>query len=152
MTSLTLVRRIKARPSVVFEALTTPEGISAWFGPDDGPVLIAETDMRVGGQFRVRFRTLNGNEHETTGTYLEIVPPKRLAMSWRWMLGGGDPGESWVEFDLRQIPEGTELTLTHSGLVDKDSSGAHEKGWSGALGKLERLFLKAARGEQHDHA
>ena len=39
MTSLTLVRRIKARPSIVFDALITPEGIASWRGPDGGPVL-----------------------------------------------------------------------------------------------------------------
>lgn len=39
MTSLTLVRRIKARPSIVFDALTTPDGIASWWGPDAGPVL-----------------------------------------------------------------------------------------------------------------
>ena len=38
-TSLTLVRRFKARPSIVFDAMTTPEGIAHWWGPDDGPVL-----------------------------------------------------------------------------------------------------------------
>ena len=54
MTSLTLVRRIKARPSIVFDALTTPEGIASWWGPDGGPVLVAETDPQVGGRFRVR--------------------------------------------------------------------------------------------------
>ena len=54
MTGLTLVRRIAARPSIVFDALTTPGGIACWWGPDDGPVLLAETDIRVGGRFRVR--------------------------------------------------------------------------------------------------
>ena len=54
MTSLTLVRRIAARPAIVFNALTTPDGIRCWWGPDDGPVLLAETDVRVGGRFRVR--------------------------------------------------------------------------------------------------
>ena len=44
MTSLTLVRRIKARPSIVFDALTTAEGIACWWGPDGGPVFVAETD------------------------------------------------------------------------------------------------------------
>ena len=52
MTSLTLVRRIDARPSIVFDALITPEGIANWWGPDGGPVLVAETDPRVGGRFR----------------------------------------------------------------------------------------------------
>jgi uncharacterized protein YndB with AHSA1/START domain len=47
MTSLTLVRRIKARPSIVFDALTTPEGIACWWGPDDGPVLVAGPTREV---------------------------------------------------------------------------------------------------------
>ena len=64
MISLTIVRRIVARPSIVFDALITPEGVSRWWGPDAGPVLVAEIDARVGGSFRVRFRTLDGSEHE----------------------------------------------------------------------------------------
>ena len=38
MTSLTLVRRIKARPSVLFDLLVTADGIAQWWGPDAGPV------------------------------------------------------------------------------------------------------------------
>src|SRR5260370_26708823 len=110
MTSLTIVRRIAARPSIVFDALTTPEGIACWWGPDGGPVLLAETDPRVGGRFRVRFRTLDGREHEGSGEYLEVERPKRLAMTWRWMLGSGDPGVSRVEIDLRAVAGGTERT------------------------------------------
>jgi uncharacterized protein YndB with AHSA1/START domain len=139
MTSLTLVRRIAARPSVVFDALTTPDGIACWWGPDAGPVLLAETDVRVGGRFRVRFRTLDGSEHESSGEYLEVVRPERLAMSWRWQ-GGEDPGESLVEIDLRASDEGTELTFTHSRLHDEDSCRSHEEGWNGALDKLQRHF------------
>ena len=80
MTSLTLVRRIKARPSIVFDALTTPEGIASWWGPDGGPVLVAETNPQVGGRFRVRFRMLDGSEHESSGEYLEVAKPERLSM------------------------------------------------------------------------
>jgi uncharacterized protein YndB with AHSA1/START domain len=106
MTSLTLVRRIKARPSIVFEALTTPEGIASWWGPDGGPVLVAETEPQVGGRFRVRFRMLDGSEHESSGEYLEVVKPERLRMSWRWTGGVEDPGESLVETTLRAVAEG----------------------------------------------
>src|SRR5262249_53444169 len=93
MTSLTLVRRIKARPSIVFAALTRAEGSAGWWGADGGPVLIAETDVRRGGRFRVRFRMLDGSEHESTGEYLEVVQPKRLVMSWQWT-AGGEPDEA----------------------------------------------------------
>jgi uncharacterized protein YndB with AHSA1/START domain len=141
MTSLTLVRRIAARPSIVFDALTTPEGISCWWGPDAGPVLIAETDVRVGGRFRVRFRKLDGLEHESSGRYVEVLKPERLVMTWAWLGGQEDPGESRVEIDLRPIPEGTELTFTHSALDNEDTRRSHEEGWNGALSKLERHFL-----------
>jgi uncharacterized protein YndB with AHSA1/START domain len=143
MTSLTLVRRIRARPSIVFDALTTPEGIVQWWGPDAGPVLVAETDVRIGGRFRVRFRLLDGTEHESAGEYLEIVESKRLVMSWKWT-GGGEPEEadetSRVEIDLKRIEIGTELTFTHAGLRTQTSRMSHEQGWTGALDKLVCLF------------
>jgi uncharacterized protein YndB with AHSA1/START domain len=145
MTSLTLVRRIKARPSIVFDALITAEGIANWWGPDAGPVLAAELDPEVGGHFRVRFRTLDGSEHESSGEYLEVVKPERLSMTWRWTRGVEDPGESLVEFRLRAVADGTELTITHSGLHDEETRHSHEHGWTGALDKLERHFLVIER-------
>jgi uncharacterized protein YndB with AHSA1/START domain len=140
MTSLTLMRRIRARPSIVFDAVATPEGISNWWGPDAGPVLIAEADVRVGGRYRVRFRKLDGSEHECSGEYLEVVRPERVVMSWRWAGGEEDPGESRLEIRLRAIAEGTELTLIHSRLHDEETSRSHEEGWTGALDKLAHYF------------
>jgi uncharacterized protein YndB with AHSA1/START domain len=143
MTSLTLVRRIRARPSIVFDALTRPDGIAQWWGPDDGPVLLAETDVRIGGRFRVRFRLLDGTEHESAGEYLEIVEPKRLVMSWQWT-NGGEPEEagevSRIEIDLKRIDTGTEITFTHARLRTQASRASHEQGWAGALDKLVRHF------------
>jgi uncharacterized protein YndB with AHSA1/START domain len=140
LTSLTLVRRIRARPAIVFDAITTPEGIAHWWGPDAGPVLLSESEARVGGRYRVRFRLLDGTEHESSGSYLELTKPERVVMSWRWLGGKEDPGESRVEITLRAIPEGTELTFTHSRLHDEESRQSHEQGWIGALNKLEALF------------
>lgn len=145
MTSLTLVRRLSARPSVVFDALTTPEGVARWWGPDGGPVLVSEIDARVGGRFRVRFRMLDGSEHESQGEYLVVEAPRRLAMSWRWVQGGDDPGESLVEFSLRSVAGGTELTLTHSRLGSDAARHSHEQGWAGALDKLDRHFLSIGK-------
>jgi hypothetical protein len=47
-----------------------------------------------------------------------------------------------LEFHLRPIPEGTELTLTHSLLRDEASAKSHEEGWSGSLDKLQRHFAE----------
>jgi uncharacterized protein YndB with AHSA1/START domain len=142
MTSLTLVRRIRARPQIVFDAVTTPEGITQWWGPDAGPVLAAEVDLRVGGHYRVRFvRMLDSTEYESSGEFLEIVRPELVVMSWRWSDRMPDPGESRVEFALKSIPEGTELTFTHSQLQDDEETRlGHEAGWTGAFDKLEAIF------------
>jgi uncharacterized protein YndB with AHSA1/START domain len=152
MTSLTLVRRIKARPSIVFEALTTPEGITSWWGPDVGPVLRAALDVRVGGRYRVRFRMLDGSEHESAGEYLEIVPSTRLVMTSQWTVGG-EPDEagniSRLEFHLKPIDIGTELTLTHAQLETEAARVSHERGWTGALDKLVHRFYLASAGH-HD--
>jgi uncharacterized protein YndB with AHSA1/START domain len=152
MTSLTLVRRIAARPSIVFDALTTVEGLSAWWGPDDLPVIHAEVDLRVGGAYRVRFQTRNGQQHEAYGEFLEVVPPRRLVMSWRYAMGG-EPEEvgrsSRIEIELRAIETGSELTFTHAQLRNAVSQESHERGWTASLAKLVRL-MAASADQQHD--
>ncbi len=152
MTSVKLVRRIAARPSIVFEALTTAEGIREWWGPDDGPVLLAEIDARAGGRFRVRFRKRDNTEHESSGEYLVFDPPHHLSMSWRWHDAGDDTGVSRVEIALRAIAEGTELTLTHSQLHDESTRESHAQGWGGALDKLAAHFEEEQKHGVRDQA
>ena len=105
-------------------------------------MLLAEADPRQGGHFRVRFRRLAGTEHESHGTFLEFVPHERFAMSWRWVGGTESPNESRVDVALRAIPEGTEVTFTHSRLDDEEMRSSHEEGWGGALDKLERYCAR----------
>lgn len=140
MTSLTLIRRIRARPSVVYAALTTPEGIAHWWGPPDtAAVLFAETDRSVGGRYRVRFRKVDGTEHESTGEFLELIDSRRVVMSFQWVFGGypDECGQvSRVTIDLRAIDGETEVTFTHAQLQTELSSEAHGWGWGGALDRL----------------
>lgn len=136
-TSLTIVREIKASPATVFDAITKPEQIARWWGPDAGPTTIAESDPRVGGKFRVRFRMLDDSEHESSGIYREVVPAKRVVMTWQWR---DDPVESLISFDLRPKNGGTEMTFTHERLPDRATRDSHFEGWSGALDKLVALF------------
>ena len=138
MTSLTLVRRIKAAPDAVFAAFVDPEKIALWWGPDSGPVLAATVDPRLGGSFHIRFRMEDGSEHGSAGSFETFEPPHRLAMSWAW---DRDPGMiSRVEVQLRAIDGGTELTFTHAQLPDAAARDSHEDGWNGALDKLEAVF------------
>src|SRR6201996_8749741 len=139
MTSVTLIRHIKARPSIVFEAMTTAEGIAHWWGPDEGPVLFANAEPHVGGSFRVRFRLHRaGSEHECYGKFLDLVPYERFALNWRWEGGVEDPGESRIDVTLRPLQEGTEVMFTQSKLANDETRRSHEEGWSGSFEKLQR--------------
>lgn len=147
MSAATLVRKIAARRSIVFDAFVTPEGLTSWWGPDEYPVISASADVRVGGHFRVRFQTEDGRIHECQGEFLEVVVPERLIMSWRWTENGvsselaeEEGNVSRVELHLRAIDTGTELTLIHAALKSETSVASHTRGWTGALRKLVRNF------------
>lgn len=80
-----------------------------------------------------------------SGQFLEISKPERIVTSWRWSLGGEllERGAvSRLELQLRGTAAGTELTLIHAGLSNEFSARSHEKGWDGALKKLQREFEK----------
>ena len=136
--SLTLKRRLNAAPETVYAAWTDPQRLTRWFGPDAGSVTRAETDVRVGGRFRVVFHTEDGEEHDVSGVYREVVPNERLVFTWAWR--STPERESLVTVALRPDGGGTSLTLTHEQFFDEEARDRHEFGWTGTLDKLERLF------------
>jgi uncharacterized protein YndB with AHSA1/START domain len=77
----------------VWEALTNPEELAAWFAND------VELDLRPGGD--VVFRWSNGEERHATVT--EVEEGERLAFEW------DDDGE--VAFTLADDDAGTLLTV-----------------------------------------
>ncbi len=139
--SVTIVRRIKASPARIWAAITQPEQMIQWWGPDAGPTLSAVADVRPGGRFSVVFRLLNGDEHNPTGIYQEVIPEQKLAFTWD--LPGAQEPDSLVTFLLKPIDGGTELTLLHEHLPDEAERDSHEQGWNGLLDKLP-LFLGVA--------
>lgn len=139
--SVAIVRRIKASPARIWAAITQPEQMIQWWGPDAGPTLSAEADVRPGGRFSVVFRLLNGEEHNPTGIYQQVIPEQKL--SFTWDLPGAQEPESLVTFLLKPIDGGTELTLLHEHLPDEAERDSHEQGWNGLLDKLP-LFLGVA--------
>ncbi|HVO48246.1 MAG TPA: SRPBCC domain-containing protein [Steroidobacteraceae bacterium] len=138
--SLTIVRRIQAPPARVWAAITQPDLMLQWWGPDAGPTLSVVADVRPGGRFSVVFRLLNGDEHNPTGIYQEVVPEKKLAFTWD--LPGTPEPQSLVTFRLEACDGGTVLTLTHERLPDAATCASHTKGWNGLLEKLP-VFLGA---------
>lgn len=137
--SLTLVRRLKASPTTVYAAWTDPKVMAQWFGPNHTHIVSAQTDVRVGGKFRVVMReTESGEIHDVSGVYREVEPDRKLVFSWAWITT--PERESLVTVSLQPISEGVELTLLHEQFFDEDARDSHNGGWTGSLDRLERLL------------
>ena len=139
--SLTLTRHFKAPPERVYQAWTDPEKIVHWFGPDAGPVLRAEADVTVGGRYRVVFQTLDGEEHDVSGLYREVVPNEKLVFSWTWRTM--PERTSLVTVTMKAEEDGTLFTLTHAQFADEKARDDHNRGWSGCLNKLGDFLIAA---------
>ena len=136
--SLTLKRHLNAPPGKVYAAWAQPAKLMQWFGPDSGAVTRAELDLRVGGRYAIVFHTEDGEEHDVSGVYREVVPNERLVFTWAWR--STPERESLVTVALRPDGGGTSLTLIHEQFFDEEARDRHEFGWTGTLDKLERLF------------
>lgn len=109
---------IAAPPEQVFDALTDPEQLAAWW--DEGAAADApsewEADPRPGGQWSVRTTDAAGNEATVYGEYVAVDPPRRLEYTWR--ASWDDFAVTTVRYDLAPaivhgVP-GTRLTVTHT--------------------------------------
>jgi uncharacterized protein YndB with AHSA1/START domain len=136
--SLTLKRRFNAPPEAVYAAWTDPKRLVHWFGPDQGPVTRAETDVRVGGRFHIVFHSEDGEEHDVSGTYREVIPNERLQFTWAWRTM--PERESLVTILVKPDGDGSLLTLIHEQFFDEPARDRHEYGWTGSLNKLEKLL------------
>ncbi len=136
--SLTLQRRLNASPAKVYGAWTDPAQIVKWWHPSGNNVVHAEMDVRVGGRFRVIMHAPDGEDHDVSGIYREVVPDEKLVFTWAWRTT--PERESLVTVALRRDGSDTVLTLTHEQFFDEAARDNHRSGWTDALDYLERMF------------
>ena len=136
--SLTIKRRINAPPEKVYGAWTDPAKLTRWWGPEQAEVVHAELDARIGGRYRLVFRTPGGEEHDVSGSYREVIPDEKLVLTWMWRTM--PERQSLVTVAFKPDGDGTLLTLLNEQFFDEPARDRHRGGWSGALDKLERYF------------
>jgi uncharacterized protein YndB with AHSA1/START domain len=134
--SLTLKRRLNATPEKVFSAWTDGTKVMRWMGPEGVEVLSAACDARVGGRYRWVMRSPDGETHDVSGVYREVVANEKLVFTWAWK--STPERESLVTVTLRPDGGGTLLTLTHEQFFDETARDHHQHGWIGSLDKLEK--------------
>jgi uncharacterized protein YndB with AHSA1/START domain len=82
---IVMSRVFDAPRDLVFEAHSSCEHLSHWWGPRKYEVASCEIDFRPGGAWRIVLRGPDG-EIPFFGEYLEVVRPERIV----WTFGFGD--------------------------------------------------------------
>ena len=127
-------------PGKVWAALTTADGLAAWFGN------AATIDLRPGGSARMSW-----TDGSTVDMRVERVEePTVFGFTWQiYGLPKDDPRRTYVEFRLEPVSTGTRLTVVESGFAQlpADAHGnaydGNVQGWARELGELAD-YLDAA--------
>ncbi len=120
-------------PDRVWAALTTAEGLGAWFGDE------AAIDLRPGGDARMTFAG-----GPTVGMRVERVEePRVFGFTWQIeALPDDDPRRTYVEFTLEPAGTGTRLRVVETGFAQLPQDtyrkvyDGHTEGWPRELGEL----------------
>jgi uncharacterized protein YndB with AHSA1/START domain len=134
------VMEVAASPEKVFKALTDPKELEQWWGSADVYQTFGwVSDLRVGGERSCQARSPGHTElSRVKGEYLVVQPPKVLEFTWE---ASWEPGltATRVRIELDPVPEGTRVTVVHSGFGDeKKRTDGYTEGWGRVLAWLEK--------------
>ena len=128
-------------PAKVWAALTTAEGLSAWFGQE------ASIDLRPGGSGRMKWDSGFSAEMRVE----RVEEPTVFGFTWHiFGLPEDDPRRTYVEFTLEPTGAGTRLTVVESGFAQltedahRSAYDGNTKGWASELGELVEYLDAAA--------
>jgi len=138
----------------VFSAWSDPNALGQWFGPHSHNCKVEKYDFTVGGTYQIRMMPTGQVEDpdchgDTTedsvcaGQFVEIIPDKKIVMTFNWIENGADMGDTLLSIELKPLGDKTELTLTHERLPDEQLRDAHAGGWLGSLECLEEYLASA---------
>ncbi|HKN52382.1 MAG TPA: SRPBCC domain-containing protein [Amycolatopsis sp.] len=128
-------------PATVWAALTTAEGLAAWFGNK------AAIDLRPGASAWMKW----DGGHSADMRVERVEEPTVFGFTWHIDgLPEDDPRRTYVEFTLEPVGTGTRLTVVETGFAQlpdevhgKEYDG-HTEGWARELGELVDYLDAAA--------
>lgn len=137
--TIRLHRVIAAKPEKLYRAFVESDAVASWLPPYGFLCTVHELDAKVGGRHRMSFRNFTtGGSHSFGGTYLELMPGKRLVYTDKFD-DPGLPGEMKVTVELKAVSVGTEVNIEQQGIPDVIPVEACYLGWQESLRKLAKL-------------
>ena len=88
----------------------------------------------------------NGNAHNLSGVFREVVRPEKLVYTWIWGQGDLEGLETLVTLEFADRGKATEVRLTHEMLPTETACELHNDGWSSSFDCLDRLLAAPPEG------
>jgi uncharacterized protein YndB with AHSA1/START domain len=136
--TLEIRRTFNAPRQRVYDAWTKAEEIKKWAAPGAMTVALAESDLRVGGKYRIHMQATDGNQHRVFGVYRVVDPPKKVVYTWTWETQP-DVTDTVVTVEFHERGKATEIVLRHEGLETEELRKRHKEGWIGCIDKIQAL-------------
>ena len=134
-----LHRVLRAPPERVYRAFLEPEAMCKWLPPHGFTATMHESDVRVGGSYRMSFANFGtGNGHSFGGAYVELKPNELIRYTDHFE-DPNLPGEIEVTVTLRPVVCGTELNIVQAGLPQAIPVEMCYLGWQESLNQLATL-------------
>ena len=131
-----LSRIVEASPQRVYEAMTDPEQVAQWWGPEGFTCREVTLDAKVGGGYRIAMQPPEGELFHLAGEYLVVQPPTRLAYTFRWEPPDPDDRETVVRLALHARDGATEVALIQGLFATAARRELHRAGWTDTLARL----------------
>ena len=149
-----ITREFDAPAHLLFEAFSRPEHVTQWFGPKGWPLTLCEMDFRTGGRYRFAMTGPDGKQNTPFGgTYLEIVPDRKIKYDNRWEMPGAET--MIVTFTYEERGGRTKLTIhtlfASAAMKQMHLGGGYEQGVGSALDQLAS-FVAAMKGWSSIHS
>jgi uncharacterized protein YndB with AHSA1/START domain len=134
-----LHRVLKTSPNKVYRAFLESGALAKWLPPYGFTCTVHHLEPRVGGTFRMSFHNFgSGHGHSFGGEYLELVPNERIRYNDKFE-DPNLPGVLEVTVSLRPVIDGTELTISQSGIPEMIPLEMCYLGWQESLAQLAKL-------------
>jgi uncharacterized protein YndB with AHSA1/START domain len=134
-----LHRVLTAPPARVYKAFLDDDARAKWLPPYGFTGKVHESDVRVGGKYRMSFTNFStGNSHMFGGEYLEIRPNEKLRYADRFD-DPNLPGTMEVTVTFTKVTVGTEIEVVQAGIPDAIPPEACYLGWQESLEQLAKL-------------
>jgi uncharacterized protein YndB with AHSA1/START domain len=145
-------RTYKAKLEELWSLWTTKEGFESWWGPQGFRVDVHALDAKVGGALHydmiasapdaiAAMKAMNAPlSHPTRGTFTEVKPHERLAITHVIDFVGGTPFDNTMVVEFLRKGDRVQMKVTLEPMRSDELTNMQKEGFTSQLTKLDARF------------